>query len=259
VGLVSEVTAMRTAGLCRSAALPFLLLVSEAHAQGGAPLDVSDPTPRNVFVQVEQSASLGTVGQTFGPAFPATYSASGNTGTLTVSAATHEQMRTQGTSFLPVPDTFTPIAVQIDLTNLEATSPMAGGVMSDGALVLSFSQNMLGTTTTAGYMGPSAPPLFCTSQAEVDMACMFFPIFCGQSCILVPGDAYDPGTGKVNLVGRETQTGCDGSFCDGPFDFFTQRGDLRLTEAAEVPALPGLAPFALLGLLAAGARVLRRS
>jgi len=124
--------------------------------------------------------------------------------------------------------------------------------------VLGFTQQALGTTTTGGYAGPTVPPLFCTSQAQIDMFCMFVPSFCGQTCTIVPGNAYDPGSGKVNLVGRETQNGCDGSFCQGPFDMFTQRGDLRLTEAAEVPALPGLAPIALLGLLAAGGRALRK-
>jgi hypothetical protein len=247
---------MRHAGLCGSAALSLLLLASAAHAQGGAPLDVFDPTPRNVFVQIEGSSSLGTVGQTFGPAVPATWSASGNTGTLTISAATHEQMRGGGQG---VPGSFTPIVFQIDLTTLQATSQPASGALVSGQTSFSFTQQALGTTTTAGYMGPSVPPLFCTSQADVDQACMFIPMFCGQTCTLVPGNVYDPGTGKVNLVGRETQYGCDGSFCQGPFDMFTARGDLRLTEAAEVPALPGLAPFALLGLLAAGGRALRRS
>ena len=228
-----------------------------AHAQGGAPLDVSDPTLRDVFVQVEISSSRNVVGQTFGPAFPATWSASGNTGTLTISTATHEQMRTEN-GFTPVPDTFTPIVVEIDVTTLEATSQPANGVLVSGPLALSFIQQALGTTATAGYAGPAAPPLFCTSQAQVDMACMFFPVFCGQTCILVPGNAYDPSTGKINLVGRETQTGCDGTFCDGPFDFFSTRGDLRLTEAPEIPALPGLAPLALLGLLAAAACPVRR-
>jgi hypothetical protein len=238
-------------------AIPLALLPGIARGQG-APLDVSDPTPRNVFVQIESSSTLSTVGQTFGPAFPATWSASGNTGTLTISIETHEQMRSEGSGLLPVPDTFTPIVFQIDLTTLEATSQPASGVLSNGPLVLSFGQQALGTTTTAGFMGPTVPPLFCTSQADVDQACMFIPSFCGQTCTIVPGNAYDPGTGKVNLVGRETQSGCDGSFCQGPFDMFTGRGDLRLTEAAEIPALPGIAPFALLGLLAAGGRALRR-
>jgi hypothetical protein len=245
---------MRHAGLGGAAALA-LLLSSPAHAQGGAPLDISDPTPRNVFVQVESSSSLGTVGQTFGPAFPATWSASGNTGTLTISVETHEQMRAG--DWQPIPDTFDPIVFQIDLTTLEATSQPASGAIQSGQLGLGFTQQVLSTTGTAGYAGPSVPPLFCTSQAEIDMFCMFVPSFCGQTCTIVPGNEYDPDTGEINLVGRETQSGCDGGVCQGPFDFFTQRGDLRLTEAAEVPALPGPGAILLIGLLAASAFALR--
>jgi hypothetical protein len=223
-----------------------------ANAQGGEPLDVTDPTPRSVFVQVESSSNLATVGQSFGPAFPATWSASGNTGTLTISAATHEQMRPE--LLLPVPGTFTPIVFQIDLTTLQATSQPAGGQMTDGSLSFTFSQGPLGTTTTGGFAGPSVPPLFCTSQAQIDQICTFVPSFCGQTCTLVPGHAYDPASGRVNLIGRETQSGCDGSICQGPFDMFTPRGDLRVTEAAEIPALPGVAAIALFALLAASAR-----
>jgi hypothetical protein len=245
---------MRHAGLCGSVALAFLL-ASDAHAQGGAPLDTSDSTLRNVFVQVETSSNLGTVGQTFGPAYPATWSASGNTGTLTISAATHEEMRTAGTSFTPVPSSFTPIVVALDLTTLEATSQVASGAMTSGQLGFAFTQQVLGTTATAGYAsGGNAPaPLFCTSQAQVDQWCQIVPQLCGMTCNLVPGDAYDPVTGEVNLVGRETQQGCDGGVCQGPFDLFTGRGDLRLTEAAEVPALPGPGAALLFALLAAAA------
>ena len=228
-----------------------------ANAQGGAPLDVADPTPRSVFVQVESSSNLATVGQSFGPAFPATWSASGGTGTLTISAATHEQMRPEGLA--PVPGTFTPIVVHIDLTTLQATSQSASGQMADGGLTFGFTQNPLGTTTAGGFMTPTVPPLFCASQAQVDQLCSFVPSFCGKTCSLVPGSAYDPATGRVNLIGSETQSGCDGGLCQGPFDMFTPRGDLRLTEAAEIPALPGVAAIALFALLAASARALRAS
>jgi hypothetical protein len=236
------------------------LLASAAHAQGGAPLDVSDPTPRSVFVQVETSSNLGTVGQTFGPAYPATWSTAGSTGTLTISAATHAQMRTAGTGFTPVANSFTPIVIAMDLTSLEATSQPASGAMVAGQLGFSFTQQVLGTTATAGYAsGGNAPaPLFCTSQAQLDQLCQIVPQLCGMTCNLVPGHEYEPATGEINLVGRETQSGCDGGMCQGPFDLFTGRGDLRLSEAAEVPVLPGAAVFVLCGLLAASGRALRR-
>jgi hypothetical protein len=227
-----------------------------ANAQGGAPLDVTDPTPRSVFVQVENSSNLATVGQSFGPAFPATWSASGNTGTLTISAATHAQMRAEN-GWEPLPGYFTPIVLQLDRTTLQASSQVASGVLASGPLVLGFTQQALGSTTPGGFAGPSVPPFFCTSQADIDLFCMFMPTFCGKTCTLVPGSAYDPASGRVNLIGIESQSGCDGSFCQGPFDYFTQRGDLRLTEAAEIPALPGFAALALAAVLAASARALR--
>jgi hypothetical protein len=251
---------MRRAGLCGSLSLA-LLLASAAHAQGGAPLDLTDATPRNVFVQIEQSSNLGTVGETFGPAFPAAWSANGNTGTLTISAATHEEIRTAGTSFTAVPGSFTAMVFELDLTTLQATSAAASGAMTSGQLGFAFTQQMLTTMATVGYAsGGNAPaPLFCTSQAQVEQWCQIVPQLCGATCNLVPGHAYDPSTGEINLVGRETQQGCDGGMCQGPFDLFTQRGDLRLSESAEVPALPGLAPLALCGFLAASARSQRAS
>jgi hypothetical protein len=238
-------------------AIPFAFVPGVALAQG-APLDVTDPTPRNVFVQVEQSSNLSTVGQAFGPAFPATWSASGNTGTLTISKETHEQMRVAG-GYTAVPNSFTPIVFEIDLTTLEATSQPASGAMVSGPIGFGFTQQALGTTTTAGYAsGGDVPPLFCSSQAQVDAWCQIAPQFCGLTCNLVPGNEYGTDTGEINLVGRETQQGCDGAMCYGPFDMFTPRGDLRLTEAAEIPVLPGLAPLVLFGLLVAGGRALRR-
>jgi hypothetical protein len=245
---------MRGAGLCFSAALLALLdLPATAAWAQGAPLDVTDATPRGVFVQVEDSSDLGVVGQSFGPAFPASYSVSGSTGTLTISAETHEQMRSGG-ALPPVSGSFTPIVIQIDLGSLAATSQVASGAFASGPVSASFTQQALGTATAGGFAGPSVPPLFCTSQAQIDQLCAFVPSFCGQTCTLVPGSAYDTATGRVNLIGRETEYGCDGSICFGPFDYFTQRGDLRLSEGAEIPALPGLAAGALALLLAACAR-----
>ena len=255
--MAAEVAALRShRGASAPTALALLLGLAPLAARAqGAPLDVLDPSPRSVLVQVENSSNLATVGQSFGPAFPATWSVSGNTGTLTISAATHEQMRSGGLD--PVPGTFTPILIEIDLTSLEASSPIASGALASGGISFSFVQQALGSTTTGGFAGPSVPPLFCSSQAQIDQICQSVPSFCGQTCTLVPGSAYDPVSGRVNLVGRETQSGCDGSLCQGPFDFFTPRGDLRLTEAAEIPALPGLTAVALFGLLAASARALR--
>jgi hypothetical protein len=237
-----------------STALALPLLASAAHAQAGAPLDVSDPTPRTVLVQVETSTNFAIVGQTFGPAFPASYAVSGNIATLTITAETHEQMR-DGSFYMAVPGTFSPLVIEIDRTTLEATSEPAYGVLDVG-FPISFTQQTLGTTTLGGFVGPGVGPLFCTSQQAIDDACQLWGQFCGLTCTLVPGDAYDPGSGRANLIGIETQTGCHGP-CQ-TFDYFTPQGDLRLTEAVQIPALPGLAPLVLVGWLAAAARVRTR-
>ena len=97
-------------------------------AAAGVALDVHDPAPRSVFFEVEISSAPNGVGQVFGNADPAAWSASGNIGTLTISAATHESMRSGG-GWTPVPGSFDPIVIQIDLTTLEATSTPASGAI----------------------------------------------------------------------------------------------------------------------------------
>jgi hypothetical protein len=211
------------------------------------PLDVHDPTPRAVRFAVEISGEPNEVGQTFGPAYVASWSASAGTGTLTISAATHKQLR-EGGGFTAVPDSFDPIVIQIDLATLEAMSQPASGALQAGNVGLSFTQNTLDSAATVSYIGPDVDPFICTSQAEVDALCPIAPQFCGQLCIPVAGAAYDPATGLVNLVGSETQTGCDGAQCFGPFDFFATGGDLHLLEAPP-PAVPTLTPAAVICLL----------
>jgi hypothetical protein len=205
-----------------------------------------------VFVEVENSSELSTVGVSFGPLHSASYSASGNVGTLVIPAESHEDMRE---GFLtPIPGTFTPIVIDIDLTTLAAISQAASGALQSGPISMAFTQNPLGTGDTAGYIsgGDIPSPIFCTSQQEVDDACLVVPAFCGATCVLVAGGPYDAATGKINLVGSEEQQGCDGGMCFGPFLLFTGQGDLRLTEALaeEVPTL-GPGALLVLGLLLA--------
>ena len=76
------------------------LLAARVAAAGA--LDVHDPAPRNVFFEVEISSAPNDVGQVFGSAHPAAWSASGNIGTLTISAETHELLRSGG-GWTPVP------------------------------------------------------------------------------------------------------------------------------------------------------------
>ena len=219
-----------TAGTPVPAVAPIaaLLLVLNIEAFAQTPLDLLDPTPRSITVRVENSSDLAVVGASFGPPFPATYSASGNTGTLVISAETHEQMRAGFPE--PVPSSFTPIVIEFDLTTFSASSLPASGAHASGPISSSFTQGVLDTAAVAGFIGPDVPPLYCTSQAEVDSLCMIVPLLCDQVCTIVPGANYNPLTGQLNMVGSESRSGCDGAMCSGPFSFFASQGDLRITE-----------------------------
>lgn len=211
-------------------------LVLGASARADAvPLDPYAPTPRAILVELESSLDVGAVGVTYGPPVPATWSVSGGIGTVTIPIASHEQMRT--VAIPPVPGSYTPFVIQIDLGDLSATSATASGENAAGGQSIAFTQNPLGTDTLAGHLSSQSAPLFCTSQQEVDAQCQVNPSYCGLTCEIVPGAAYDPATGKLNLVGSELIEACDG-FCFPPFLFFSEAGDLRLSEAGSVPAFP---------------------
>jgi hypothetical protein len=195
------------------------------------PLDVSDPTPRAIQIEFEISQSPTVIGQTWSAPFSATYSASGNTGTVVVSAAEYAAaIATKNLDYFEVitdwslvPGTATAFQVDIDLTTLEATAQTASYEVS---LDISPAQNgdvtrMLSTTGLAGFgVHPSFPG---------------FPFFCTASCLIVPGAPYDPLTGRLNAVGRD--------ILDAPdvdLQSFSRAGDLRLSEVAApaVPAVP---------------------
>ena len=245
------------------APLFLVICLDAASARAEMPLDVLDPTPRSVFVEQEASVDPGIVGASFGPPLAASYSVAGNTGTLVIPIASHEAMRA---GFLtPIPGTFTPITIEIDLTSLEATSQSASGSLQNGPILMAFVQAVLSSVAPAGYVtgGDIPSPVFCTSQQEVDDACLVVPAYCGATCNLVAGSDYDAAAGRLNLVGSEQQQGCDGGQCFGPFTLFSERGDLRLSEpdAPQVPGLGAWATLLLASLLAAnaGPRVRERS
>ena len=221
------------------------------------PLDLNDPTPRGVLVEPEISSNLATVGQSFGAPLPATYSASGGTGTLVIPVASYETLRSG--SLTPVPGSFTALVISIDLATGSATSqPASGAVISGPGQAAVFTQQALGTDTLAGFMdGSTGVPIFCTSQADVEAACQINPIpeICNATCVVVPGAPFDPVSGKLNLVGAEQRQLCGGTGCFGAHTAFSHFGDLRLSESAAVPVLPPLLAAALASLLAASAAV----
>jgi hypothetical protein len=70
-----------------------------AHASASlamTPLDVQDPTPRPVLAEWENSTDLSAVGVSYAPPVDASYSASGNVGTLVIPIVSHETMRAGG-------------------------------------------------------------------------------------------------------------------------------------------------------------------
>jgi hypothetical protein len=230
-------------------------------AEAAEPLDLGDPTTREVQVHFERSFSdPGAVGLAFDAGWPATWSVQGNVGRVEMSIAVHENSREslQGLALMAIPTTFSSFVVEIDLTTFEATSLAATGALSNGTQAFGFNTRVLDTTAVGGFIGPDTPPLFCTSQQQVDDLCLLEPLFCGQTCTLVPGSAYDPLAGTLNLIGSEEQQGCDGAVCFGPFEVFATTGDLMLTElATPVPAtsLPtrGLLVFLLVAVAALSA------
>ncbi len=222
-----------------------------AHASASLampPLDVQDPTLRPVLVEWENSTDLSAVGVSYAPPVGASYSASGNVGTLVIPIVSHETMRTGSLGYpLPLPDTFSSVTIEIDLTTLEVTSQTANGTITlvDETYGVAFTQNPLTSNGTAGYIaGEGIPlPIFCTSQADVDALCALNPVFCSGTCQLVAGAAYEASSGEVNMVGTEDQLHCVGG-CIGPFVVFSQDGDLRVS--AMTAAVPSVGPIALL-------------
>ena len=210
------------------------------------PLDVQDPAPRTVLVEWENSTDLSAVGVSYAAPVEASYSASGNVGTLVIPVESHEMIH-EATGE-PVPGTFSSVTIEIDLTTLEATSQAAGGQITTaaGPQGVIFTQNPLSTSGIAGYAtsaGTLPFPAFCASQADVDALCATIPSFCGATCQLVPGAAYDVSSGELNLVGSQDSIFCVPG-CLGPFELFSQYGDLRFSEV--VVTLPSAGPIALL-------------
>jgi hypothetical protein len=230
--------AMRRGGLALGSAPVWALVPALA---GAEPLDVSDPTPRTIQIEFEISVNPATAGQTWSAPFEATYSATGNTGTVVVSAseyasaiATHD-LDYFGVlmSWSLVPGSATAFRLDIDLSTLEATAQTASyEVLLTGLPVpdqFGTVTRELSTTATAGFAFlPQFPG---------------FPFFC-TPCIPVPGGPYNPATGTLNAVGSDVLDAPDVDL-----QSFSRAGDLRLSELP-APAVPAVSGYGLLGLAA---------
>jgi hypothetical protein len=239
----------------RHARWPTAVLVVAALAVGAAraePLDLTDPTPRAIQVEFEVSVDPTAVGQVYSAPFDATYSATGNTGTVVIPAAeyaaaiqTHEldyfdALATWSLVTGSVPD----FTLEIDLTTLEATAP-------------AFVYEVVVTSPVPFPQdGTVARVLSTTAIAGLAFLPQFpgFPFFC-STCFLVPGASYDPSSGRIHAVGSDELVAPDIPGLKG----FARAGDLRLSESpAHVPSLPaGAIPVVALVLAGAAFLALR--
>ena len=200
------------------------------------PLDLADSTPRTIQVEFEVSNDPAIVGQTYSTSFDATYSATGNTGTVVISGAEYESaIQAFGLDYFDTILTGTVVSasasdfvLEIDLTTLEAAAlPFSYqiSITSPVQQIGTVTRN-LSTTALAGFaFVPEIPG---------------FPVFC-DVCLIVPGAPYDPTTGKINAVGSDQLVAPDINLLG-----FSRAGDLRLTESSAQP-IPALSTYGLLG------------
>ncbi len=190
-----------------------LLLVGLATCAAAAPpLNLADPTTRQIRVEVDQELhDYAAIGAAYSLPIPATFTSDGTTATITVAgsatAAFIDDFFNGAVS--TVPGSFSDYVITIDVATGVVTSAAATGVL-DTVLGQVPVDQTASSTALAGFeifpfMGFDFP-LFCTS---------------GASCTIVPGAPYDPLTGRANAVGI---------IVTSVFDTFTPFGDVRLTE-----------------------------
>jgi hypothetical protein len=201
----------------------------------GEPLDVLDAGPRVILLEIEVSPSPGSVGQQYSAPYPATYSVSGGTGTVTLAGALYEShLDSHGGpgGAIPSPGTFSDYTLEIDLSTLDVTGQVWGLLIYPAG---SLSTNV-STTTAGGFIiHPDVDgPLFCDPQTL-------------PGCTLIPAAAYDPQTGKLNALGPDRVSS------HFTIDLFSFVGDVRLREVPPPQSVPSV-PRA--GLLVMGALLL---
>lgn len=192
----------------------FVALLLAVPATAGVPFDIDDPTPRPIRVELDEEVNdFGVQGGAYGVPLIGSFSSDGSVATVTLPGPTIESRIALLFEGLldPQPGSFSDYVIRIDVATREVLSADATGVLDAGpAGVLSITQTA-SSTETAGF--------FLALFQGFD-----FPFYCiaGVDCVLVPGAAYDPATGRARAVGR---------VATGLLDFFSPFGDIRLTEA----------------------------
>ncbi len=225
-----------------------LVLVASNGTAAAAPLELADPTPRLIVVEFETSSNLSTVGAVYDESVPATYSGAGGVGTVVIAGDDFEALFTSPGFLIESSD----IVIEITVATGDAAVASASGLVSFSNAGYTWFWS-LDTIRTGGWIEHSLlPPLFCDSQAFIDdIICPSQPQFCDAVCNLVPAAPYEPVTGALNMVGFEQQDGCGEAGCL-ILDYFTGRGDIRLSEVEAPIPLPATSGPALVtvGMLA---------
>lgn len=195
------------------ASLLFLAgLVGVAAPLRALPLDLSNPTPRTVLVEVDEfTGDYGAIGAAFGTPVEAAFTSDGVTALITVPGSVVEALVDRiFASPTAVPGSFSDYEIAIDVATGQVLSATVNGLATVPIFgTVNLAQNA-SSTTLAGFKLTNILgyilPLACTG---------------GTGCTIVPGLPYDPATGQLNAVGVIATI----------FNVFTPFGDLRLSEA----------------------------
>jgi hypothetical protein len=192
-----------------TAALLGVLLSSLAQA---GPLNLADPTPRQIRIEVDQELhDYGAIGAAYSLPIQASFTSDGTVATIVVPGSATAAFIDEffAGAVTTVPGSFSDYVITIDVASGDVTSASATGTLNTAVGLVPVAQTA-SSTTLAGFeifpfMGFDFP-LFCTS---------------GATCTIVPGAPYDPLTGRANAVGI---------IVTSVFNTFTPFGDIRLTE-----------------------------
>lgn len=206
-----KVHTMRDFGrLLASAALG--LLATSATPAAAQPLDLSDTTPRDVLVQIDEYVDdYGAVGVAFGAPVTGQLTSDGVISTITLDGATVEAL--VDTLFAgvatAVPGSFSAYGIEIDVATGTVLSASVSGLVTVPILGAIAIEQTASSNTLAGY-------------TLTNIFGFMLPVFCtgGAGCVIAPGSAYDGMTGQLNAVGVITSV----------FNIFTPFGDLRISE-----------------------------
>jgi hypothetical protein len=176
------------------------------------PLNLADPTPRQIRVEVDQELhDYAAIGGAYSLPIPASFASDGTTATITVggsAAAAFVEDYFNG-AIGTVPGSFSDYVITIDVASGAVTSAHVSGILDTVVGNVPFDQTASSDAVAGFTIFPFAGfdfPLFCDSGAE---------------CTIVPGAPYDPATGKANAVGI---------IVTSVFNTFTPFGDIRLIE-----------------------------